>query len=58
VLIPTGENDRQIFLTSEKWVPETDRWCYAIENQAGRQTSLPLLLHVRKNAAVTTAQAP
>lgn len=58
VLIPRGENERQIFLTSEKWVPETDRLCYAIENQAGRQTSLPVLLHVRKAAAVTTAQAP
>ena len=58
VLIPKGENDRQIFLTSEKWVPETDRLCYAVEGQAGRQTSLPVLLHVRKNAGVTTAQAP
>ena len=58
VLIPKGENDRQIFLTSEKWVPETDRLCYAVEGQVGRQTSLPVLLHVRKNAGVTTAQAP
>lgn len=58
VLIPKGENERQVFLTAAKWVPETDRECYAIENQAGRQTSFPLMLHVRKKAAVTTAKAP
>lgn len=57
VLIPKGENDRQIFLTAEKWVPETDRLCYAVCSEAGRQTSLPLLLHVRK-AALATAQSP
>ena len=58
VLIPKGENERQIFLAAAKWVPETDRLCYAIENQAGRQTSLPLLLHVRKPSAATTARVP
>ena len=58
VLIPKGENERQIFLRAAKWVEDTDRLCYAIENQAGKQTSIPVLLHVRKNAAVTTAKAP
>jgi WD40 repeat protein/mono/diheme cytochrome c family protein len=48
VLIPKGENEREIVLTAAKWVPETDRLCYAVENQAGRQTSLPVLLHIRK----------
>jgi hypothetical protein len=57
VLIPKGENDRQIFIAAAKWVGEMDRPCYAIENQAGRQTSLPVLLHVRRAASVTTAQA-
>ena len=51
VLIPKGENERQIFLSAAKWVPEQDRLCYAVENQAGRQTSLPVLLHVRKRSA-------
>jgi hypothetical protein len=32
-------------------VPEQDRLCYAIENQAGRQTSLPVLLRVRQQSA-------
>jgi hypothetical protein len=58
VLIPKGENQRQIFLTASKWVPDTDRPCYAVANEAGRQTSLPLMVHVRKKTAVTTAQAP
>jgi hypothetical protein len=48
VLIPKGQNEREVFLSASKWVPETDRLCFAIENQVGRQTSLPVLLHVRK----------
>lgn len=55
VLIPKDQNERQIFLTAAKWVPETDRLCYAIENQAGRQTSLPVLLRVRKAASQVAA---
>ena len=51
VLIPKGENERQIFLSAARWVPETDRLCYAVENQVGRQTSLPVLIKVRKPAA-------
>jgi hypothetical protein len=54
VLIPKGENERQIFLSAAKWVPEQDRLCYAVENQAGRQTSVPVLLHVRKESAKMT----
>jgi hypothetical protein len=56
VLIPKGQNEREIFLTAAKWVPETDRLCYAIENQAGKQTSLPVMLRVRKaGSKVVTA---
>jgi WD40 repeat protein len=50
VLIPKDQNEREIFLTAAKWVPETDRLCYAISNEAGRQTSKPVLLKVRKSA--------
>ena len=57
VLIPKGESERQIFLTAAKWVPETDRLCYAVENQSGRQTSLPVLLHVRKSGSQLAATA-
>jgi mono/diheme cytochrome c family protein/sugar lactone lactonase YvrE len=57
VLIPKGENEREIVLTAAKWVPETDRLCYAVENQAGRQTSLPVLLRVRKPGSPTAVTA-
>jgi WD40 repeat protein len=56
VLIPKGQNEREIFLTAAKWVPETDRLCYAIENQAGNQTSLPVMLHVRKPGSKIAAK--
>ena len=35
VLMPKGENERQIFLTADSWVPETTRLCFAVEQQAG-----------------------
>lgn len=47
VLIPKGEDARQIFLTTAKWVSDTDRFCFAKAAQAENQTSLPVLLHVR-----------
>jgi len=50
VLIPKGEDARQIFLTTAKWVADVDRFCFAKAAQAENQTSLPVLLHVRKAA--------
>jgi WD40 repeat protein/mono/diheme cytochrome c family protein len=57
VLIPKGEDERQIFLTAAKWVQEQDRLCYAIEQQAGKQTSPPVLLKVRKPRPAQAASA-
>jgi len=51
VLIPKDQNERQIFLSCARWVGEQDRLCYAIEQNAGRQTSRPLLLKVRRAPA-------
>lgn len=48
VLIPKGENERQIFLKAAKWVPATDRLAYCQAKQSGNPTSLPILIHVRK----------
>ena len=48
VLIPKGQDSRQIFLTAAKWVPEVDRLCFAQAKEAGEPTSLPMLLRVRK----------
>jgi WD40 repeat protein/mono/diheme cytochrome c family protein len=47
VLIPKGESERQIFFNAAKWVPEQDRLFYMVEQQSGKQTSLPVLLKVR-----------
>ncbi|MGH9361198.1 MAG: hypothetical protein ACRD2T_04720, partial [Thermoanaerobaculia bacterium] len=47
VLIPKGQNEREIFLNAARWVPETSRPCHAVESQAGGQTSPPVLLRVR-----------
>jgi hypothetical protein len=57
VLIPAGEDEREIFLTAYDWVPETSRFCYAVAAQAGGPTSLPVLLHVRKPPAVAAGEA-
>ena len=51
VLIPREASERQMFLTCAKWVGEQERLCYAIEQNAGRQTSRPLLLKVRRPSA-------
>ncbi len=51
VLIPKGENERQIFLKAAKWVPETDRLAYCQAKQAGNPTSHPVLIHIRRAPA-------
>jgi hypothetical protein len=56
VLIPKDQNERQIFLTCAKWVQPMDRLCHAIEQNAGKQTSRPLLLKVRASAAQALAK--
>ena len=56
VLIPKEDNVRDIFLTCAKWVQPMDRLCYAIEQNAGRQTSRPLLLKVRPAKTSTAAR--
>ena len=55
VLIPKDQNEREIFFAAEKWVPETDRLCYAVSNEAGRQTSRPILIKVRKSGGQVAA---
>ena len=56
VLIPKGESERQIFFNAAKWVPEQDRVFYMIEQQAGRQTSRPVMLKVRKAAQAVSVK--
>ncbi|MEW6305365.1 MAG: hypothetical protein AB1705_17955 [Verrucomicrobiota bacterium] len=58
VQIRAGENEREIFLTAAKWVPETERLCHAVfasargtGGSANLQTSNPVLIRVRKGGA-------
>jgi len=53
VLIPKEDNEREIFLTCAKWVQPMERLCYAIEQNAGRQTSRPVWLRVRGDGNLT-----
>lgn len=60
VQIREKETERDIFLTCANWVAEQDRLVHAAvisargeQNSAGVQTSFPVLLKVRKPAAVT-----
>ena len=55
VLIPKGQDDRQIFFSAARWVEDTDRLVYAQAKQAGNPTSLPVWLHVRKSAVQSAA---
>ncbi len=57
VLMPKGENERQIFITADAWVPNSSRFCFAVENQVGNQCSPPVLIHIRREAPLATAAA-
>jgi len=56
VMMPKGETERQIFLTADAWVPETDRLCFAVEQQVGGQCSAPVMVHVRKPSTLAEAK--
>ena len=49
------ENEREISFAAAKWVSELDRPFHAVENQAGRQTSQPLALLVRRPRSTPAA---
>lgn len=52
-----GQNEGEIHLKADPWVPETDRLIFAISREAGKQTSLPVLLHVRNKPGQKTQTA-
>jgi WD40 repeat protein len=43
-----GQDVGEIFLKAASWVPETDRLAVVVCREAGKQASLPVLLHVRR----------
>ena len=44
-----GESERQFFITAAKWVPETTRPFHLRAEVEGKQTSWPVILHVRNS---------
>ena len=51
LLIVEGTNEREFFITVSKWVPEQTRLFHLRSAEEGNQTSLPVMLHVRKGSA-------
>ena len=51
VTLLKGETERTFFLTARKWVPEQTRLFHLRAAEEGGQTSLPVILHVRKGSA-------
>jgi WD40 repeat protein len=47
VTLLKGETERTFFLTARKWVPEQRRVFHLRAEEAGNQTSWPVILHVR-----------
>ena len=54
ITILAGKNEGEIALRAEPWVTEQDRLCFAISRDAGRQSSLPVMLHVRMKKGAKT----
>ena len=54
VLMPPNVSDREVFLTAADWVQETERLCHAVANEAGGQTSSPVLLRVVASRTATS----
>jgi len=62
VQVRAGEEDREIFLTARPWVEEQERLIHAVassaratDGNAGKQTSFPVLLKVRKATGTTAS---
>lgn len=57
ITLLAGKGEGEIFLKAAPWVAEQDRLCFAVSRDAGKQTSLPVLLHVRKKEDVKTVSS-
>lgn len=51
ITLLAGESERTIFLTARKWVPEQSRLFHLQADVEGQQTSLPVMLTVRKGGS-------
>lgn len=55
LLIVEGKDERTFFITAAKWVPETTRLFHLKAQVEGNQTTLPVVLHVKRPDPVTRA---
>jgi hypothetical protein len=55
ITLLTGQDEGEIHFKADTWVAEMDRPCFAVTRGLGGQTSLPVILHVRKKEAITRA---
>jgi WD40 repeat protein len=56
ITLLANANEGEIALKAARWVEEMDRLCFAVSRGAGAQTSLPVMLHVRKKEAVKVVE--
>jgi WD40 repeat protein len=54
VTLLKGDTERTFFLTARKWVPEQTRLFHLRAAEEGNQTSLPVILHVRKGSGTSS----
>lgn len=54
LLLLDDQSERTFYLTAAKWVPETTRLFHLQASQDGKQTSLPVLLHVKPKEKLAT----
>ena len=52
-----GQDSGEIFIKAAPWVPETDRPAFAVCRDAGKQASLPVLVHVRRKGLAAGVEA-
>ncbi|MEO6787061.1 MAG: hypothetical protein ABI318_13095, partial [Chthoniobacteraceae bacterium] len=52
-----GQDAGEIFIKAARWVPETDRPAFAVCRDAGKQASLPVIVHVRRKGLAAEVNA-
>ena len=57
LMLLDGQNEREFFITTAKWVPESSRPFYLKSNVDGGITSLPVMLHIRHRPSDTPRTA-
>lgn len=57
LMLLDGQNEREFFITTAKWVPEGSRPFYLKSNVDGAITTLPVMIHVRHRSSEATSTA-